>query len=482
MLGRAAGCGGRCRSSGGGYGSSGGGIVPGMELLLQRRTTTFCSKQVHKTAPKIFFLIAMLKRCLSLSHHNPWNSLVCVTSTNGYVVKDNIASGKTTSGSGILSNYVSPFDATVVELLASAGYSVKGKANLDEFGMGSGNTNSYFGAVKNPLFEGDFISGGSSGGSAAAVAAGECDFALGTDTGGSVRLPAAHCGVYGFKPSYGRVSRWGIVAYAQSLDTVGILGNSIDTVKEVFRIVDKYDSKDPTSMLKEKREEMAVNLGPRPPKKYVIGVPQEFIVGELCSEYRDAVMDAVVALMDQGHEVRTVSVPSIKKLALAYYAIATAEAASNLARYDGIRYGPSAGASLGSNDLLSARTQGLGPEVQRRILLGNYTLSNRSGDHYHKAIIHRNTVTQEFNHIFNHCDIILGPLTVEKPPSIDEFTHHKNPMAAFYNDIFTVPASLAGLPALSVPAKTKSRTGGIQITGPYGSDAALLNFASVLQS
>lgn len=421
----------------------------------------------------------MLKRCLSLSHHNPWNSLVCTTSTNGYVVKDNIASGKTTCGSGILSNYVSPFNATVVELLAAAGYSVRGKANLDEFGMGSGNTNSYFGAVKNPLFEGDFIAGGSSGGSAAAVAAGDCDFALGTDTGGSVRLPAAHCGVYGFKPSYGRVSRWGVVAYAQSLDTVGILGNSVDTVKEVFGIVDKYDSKDPTSMLEAKREEMAVNLGPQPAKKYVIGVPQEFIVGELCSEYRDAVLDAVAALMDQGHEVRPVSVPSIKKLALAYYAIATAEAASNLARYDGIRYnGPGAEANP---DLNSARTH-LGPEVQRRILLGNYTLSDRSGDHYHKAIIHRNIVTQEFNHIFHHCDIILGPLTVEPPPSIEEFTSHKNPMAAFYNDIFTVPASLAGLPALSVPAKTKSRTGGIQITGPYGSDTALLHFASGLQS
>lgn len=420
-----------------------------------------------------------------------------------YTLKDNfVNSDNTTCASKLLSNFKSPYSATVASLIDEHGGQFLGKNNMDEFGMGSSNTNSYYGATTNPKYEDqDRIAGGSSGGSAAAVSAGVVDFSLGTDTGGSVRLPASYCGVIGFKPSYGRISRWGVVAYAQSLDTVGILARDMDTVEKVYGILNQHDEKDPTSLpvgIRDtlQRVEEIVESGAG--NGLTIGIPQEFLVKELSPQNRDCWLDAVEKLQDMGHTIKKVAIPSIRSLLLAYYTIATAEAASNLSRYDGLRYGFSQEAPEDADvDTVSAliaknRSMGFGPEVQKRILLGNYTLSSDSGNHYLKATQVRKQLVHEFNRIFKSpnyltnsldtdvdgCDLLISPTSVGDTPTIEEFIRNDadNFLNSYANDLLTIPASLAGLPAISIPWGNQS----VQIMSQFGNEHMLFGASRYL--
>lgn len=448
------------------------------------------------------------------SSKDEWNSVISEfhsnsTVSNRFVVKDNIATkGRTTSASDILKDYESPFDATVVSLLQDLGFHMAGKANLDEFGMGSSNTNSVFGPVLNPLFKDDkYVAGGSSGGSAAAVAAGLCEVSLGTDTGGSVRLPASNCGVYGFKPSYGRLSRWGVIAYAQTLDTVGIMARDLESVRKVYKLLDKFDDKDPTSILNDTRSSIQTAIKARDDKrdgKYVIGIPEELLVEELSLEGKEKLEYTLNVLIELGHTIVPVSIPCIRKLLLSYYAIATAEAASNLSRYDGIVYGSSDTQYRGADNVIKGnRSDRLGSEVQRRIVLGNYTMSSSSGDHYAKATELREMLVEQFNSIFHlpngllsdnttlnspeSCDFLISPTTVNRPITISDFLENekKNLLASYTNDILTTPISLAGLPAISLPVPDKGQnisTQGIQLFGQYGDDEAVLQMGQTLMN
>lgn len=436
-----------------------------------------------------------------------WNSII-PGSENGYSLKDNtvnttgekftvkdniLTKGTTTCGSKMLESFQSPTDATVVKLLTEKNYNLVGKNNLDEFGMGSFNLNSIFGPAVNPLFsEEPHVTGGSSGGSAASVAAGLCDFSLGTDTGGSVRFPASNCGIYGFKPSYGRISRWGVIPYAQTLDTVGILAAKLHTLTSVFAAIDKYDKKDPTCLSISARDEIDQLTTQRDLSRnhYVFGIPEELMVGELTELVRNKLGNLAANLIDEGHEIVLVSIPSLKTLLLAYYTIATAEAASNLSRYDGIRYGYGE-----SNDVSDNRTRGLGTEVQRRIILGNYSLSSQAGDHYSRATDIRRQVVKEFNEIFHLpnvlmssestlrdptlCDFLLVPTSINEPATIKETVEleQQNVLVSYTNDILTTPMSLAGLPSISLPIKDPGyeiSTQGIQLIGQFGDDEKVL--------
>ncbi|CAN3361504.1 glutamyl-tRNA(Gln) amidotransferase subunit A, mitochondrial [Diutina catenulata] len=439
-----------------------------------------------------------MRRFASTAARDKWNSVIHGTvkpatqttpSTLTYAIKDNIASAGdiTSCASKMLANYTSPFDATVVALLNDAGHQSIGKVNLDEFGMGSANTNSHYGPVVNPRYSvtEPHITGGSSGGSAAAVAAGLCDFALGTDTGGSVRLPAAYCEVYGYKPTYGRVSRWGVVPYAQTLDTVGILADSVDVLERVFAVVDRYDESDPTSMPEKYRIPAPT---PSEDRKYTVGIPEEFVLDELSPEMRRYWTRVLAWLAEQGHSIRSVSVPSITKSLATYYTIATAEVASNLSRYDGVRYGFSGGVGAFS-DVLHRSRASFGPEAQRRIILGNYSMSSESGHHYLHANQVRRDLVHEFNAVFaqahpyiasesGECDVLVYPTSFGTPPTIEEYETEttENFVVGYVNDILTVPASLAGLPTMSVPLGQ-----GIQISGQFNDDATVMSVARLFE-
>lgn len=467
---------------------------------------------------------SLRRNIVDFTRKDEWNSLISsrkvkqinddpgteVKALDGttFIAKDNIATTEepTTCASKMLDNYYSPFDATVITLLEKEGLKLVGKANLDEFGMGSANVNTYYGHAINPLFEKEeYITGGSSGGSAASVQGDLATFSLGTDTGGSVRLPASYCGIVGLKPTYGRISRWGVIPYAQSLDTVGILAKDVETVQKVFGVLDKHDPKDPTSLSEDIRDEIN-----RERERYlknrrqlVFGVPDEFLVKELSAQTRMHWMHILSTIQDMGHIVRRVSLPSIKKLILAYFTLATAEASSNLSRYDGIRYG------FNTDDLKDTpldlitenRGESFGLEVKRRIILGNYTMSADSGNHYFKATDERRDMVNELNEILNFpnllmnsstepltekCDFIVTPTAMSGPLTVEEYMRHdrENFLNSYVNDILTVPASLAGMPAVSIPWKSpgtdSSIPQGMQLMGQFGDDLFLLETAAEL--
>ncbi|OJJ45525.1 hypothetical protein ASPZODRAFT_2110317 [Penicilliopsis zonata CBS 506.65] len=459
-------------------------------------------------------------------------------------IKDNICTRDfpTTCGSGILDKYSSPFNATVVEQLEKGGAIIAGKTNLDEFGMGSHSVHSRFGPVKNqhPRHGRDVSAGGSSGGSAVAVATDQCYAALGTDTGGSVRLPAAYTGTVGFKPSYGLISRWGVVAYANSLDTVGILGKDTSSVRAVFDnkpskrlmkkiadVVNRHDPRDPTNLSPSSRSrilssldspQFASRLASRPLK---IGFPKEYNVSELTPAVRRAWMLALSHLRKQGHTIHPVSVPATKSALSAYYVIAPAEASSNLAKYDGVRYGTRAEGPDGegrTDGYLYGKTrgQGFGDEVKRRVLLGTFSLSADAIDNYFlQAQRIRRLVVHDFNAVFNlshpladtsiqngpesenaqrevqraDVDVLVCPTAPSAPPFLDSLLggSASSPLDAYVNDIFTVPASLAGLPAISVPISLPDPQSqdpemiGIQVIGQYGDDELVLKVGGLLE-
>lgn len=378
---------------------------------------------------------------------------------------------------------------------------------MDEFAMGSNNMVSTYGPCNNPHFdphtEGSRSSGGSSGGSAASVAAEMCDFALGSDTGGSVRLPAAYCGVVGYKPSYGLISRHGLVAYAQSFDTVGILARDVQTVQTVFDVLNQYDDHDPTSLKPNVRNQIAeiVSKGKSDEnKKYTIGVVSETNL-DLSSEVKEAWINSLEFLRSQGHKIVTVSVPSLKHALPTYFVLSPSEASSNLARYDGIRYGYRAGKDR-EGDILYAptRAEGFGSEVRRRIMLGAFNLSSDFfGNHYRQAQKVRRKIQKEFDSIFTTpniltltdntvhdtqqetVDVVIGPTSRTLAPTHEEVNGVNASVESYVNDVLTVPANLAGLPAITVPIGQGQTTVGIQLTGQFGDDEQVLKVAKILE-
>ena len=397
-------------------------------------------------------------------------------------VKDNISTDgvETTCGSAALEGYVPPYDATVVERLKAAGATIVGKTNMDEFGMGTTTETSAFGPVENPAAEGR-VPGGSSGGSAAAVAAGEADLALGSDTGGSVRCPAAFCGVVGIKPTYGLVSRYGLVAYANSLEQIGPLAPNVEAAAELLEVLAGEDPNDATT--REPPAEVDTDYAAAADgdiSGLTVGVPTELLEGA-DEGVRSVFEDAIDALESKGATTEAVSLPSVETAVQAYYVIAMSEASSNLARFDGVRYGQSGeGDGNWNESFAAAREIGFGEEVKRRVLLGTYALSAGYHDKYYKkAQDARAWVKQDFDEAFESVDVLASP-TMPVPPfvrgeSLDD------PLQMYLADANTVPVNLANLPAISVPAgETDEGPVGLQLVGPAFGEATLIRAGSAL--
>ncbi|MBP7110835.1 MAG: Asp-tRNA(Asn)/Glu-tRNA(Gln) amidotransferase subunit GatA [Firmicutes bacterium] len=370
-----------------------------------------------------------------------------------YALKDNMCTKglETTCGSMILKGFVPPYDATVVEKLKGA--VLLGKLNMDEFAMGSSTENSAFGASRNP-WDTDRVPGGSSGGSAAAVAAGFAPFALGSDTGGSIRQPASYCGVVGLKPTYGRVSRYGLVAFGSSLDQIGPLTRSVEDAAVVFESIAGHDPKDSTSSSKPVPD--VLKACGRSIRGMKIGLPKEYFAPGLSDGVKGQVTGALERLEAEGAEVVEVSLPSSMYGLAAYYLCATAEASSNLARFDGIRYGMS---DRSAGDVVSVmkrtRSKGFGAEVKRRIMLGTYVLSAGYYEaYYNKALKVRRVLKDEFYAAFDRCDVIAGPTAPEVAFRFGERTD--DPISMYMSDIYTITANLIGIPSISVPCGLSS--------------------------
>ncbi|PBK99843.1 amidase signature enzyme [Armillaria gallica] len=437
-------------------------------------------------------------------------------------VKDNICTSKlpTTCSSAMLQGFVPPFDATVIKLLEDAGAVTLGKTNCDEFGMGSLNVHSVHGSVVNPFQHPSSSvawenrerrsAGGSSGGSAAVVAAKMCDAAIGTDTGGSIRLPAAYCGVVGLKPSYGLLSRWGVVSYADSLDCVGIIAKDIGTTKRVFDVLNVHDERDPTSTNRSTRRDASHaveiqlkswgDLKGRNLHGIKIGIPEEYFPFELSGSVLSNTRSVIASMKSLGATVVPVSLTSTSFALSAYYVIASAEASSNLARYDGLHIKPPLGTDLTKTSKIYAhtRSKGFGSEVQKRILLGTYSLTADSFDNYFlQALRVRRLVRDDFNRVFrmpnvrlpnqipnaDGVDVLMHPSAIRTAPLLDG--EDSSGLETYVQDVLTVPASLAGLPAISVPIINKEGDGwpvGISVVGQWGSDDMVIKIGKVIES
>ncbi|KAI8344199.1 amidase signature enzyme [Chlamydoabsidia padenii] len=449
-------------------------------------------------------------------------------------IKDNFCTSEmpTTCGSAMLKDFASPYNATVVDLLQQAGAKLLGKTNMDEFGMGSANIYSESGPVYNPWeYKSNHtalddpsqirVAGGSSGGSAAAVAMDMCTVALGSDTGGSVRLPAAYCGVVGYKPSYGQVSRNGLVAYANSLDTVGLIGRSVPDISAVYDVLSHHDEKDPTSMPTDLRtsilnqEKQLVShwqdsQGGGDLSGLRVGIPNEYYVDQLSTEVLDTWRSGIKSLRDRGASIIPVSLPHTRYALPAYYIIALAEASSNLARFDGVCYGHHS-EKVSSTDLIYAdtRSEGFGSEVQRRILLGTHVLTAGTFEsHFLPAQQARRLIMDDFNKVFlmrNDLDknssisststltpeqqvhVLLTPSSISTAPTLQQSLPDRTKnnsdgvVDAYVNDVMTVPVSLAGLPAITLPSGRSLTNGypiGLQLICQYGYDRFLLDVST----
>lgn len=384
-----------------------------------------------------------------------------------------------TAASRMLDGYMSPFDATVVRSLKDAGMVCMGKLNCDEFAMGSGNENSAYGRVGNP-WDANAVPGGSSGGSAAAVAAGLVPIATGTDTGGSIREPAAFCGITGMKPTYGRPSRLGMIAFASSLDTAGLLGQSAEDCAMVLGSMVGHDPWDSTSV-DMPREDFSRDLG-KSVKGLRIGVPRSWMGDGLDDEVR-ASIDAVLDFYRrEGAEIVDIDLPMAKLGVPVYYVVACAEASSNLSRFDGVRYGHRAAEYTDIGDMMKqSRDEGFGPEPKRRIMIGTYVLSHGYYDAYYlKAQKVRRLIAREFHETFRKVDAIACPVTTG---TAYDFGANADPVSAYLSDLYTVPASLAGLPGVSMPCGIHSngRPIGLQLLGEHFTEAKLLQLADAWQ-
>lgn len=466
---------------------------------------------------------------LTLGQFKSWPNLRQFEDEENHVaLKDNIASvnGGTTCASSVLKDYKSPYNATIVEIIAKKGGATLHRTNMDEFGMGSNSIFSNFGPVVN---EGR-TAGGSSGGSAVAVAKGMAHLGVGTDTGGSVRLPAAYNGIVGFKPSYGVIPRYGVVPYANSLDTLGLMTRTVTGMQKIFDEDLMYcdDHRDPTAPAADSRRRYSAGPGIYKQgigrqdarlKKLRIGVPAEYNTVEMSTEVRATWATSLKTLQDHGHKIVPISLPMTKHALSAYYVLAAAEAASNLSKYDGIRYGSRSPGSDDEDGVLYSKTRGtgIGPEVKRRILLGSFTLSSDAIDNYFiQAQKVRRLVQKDFDRVFaldnplrepeqfdladlpegtplknklgpEQVDVIICPTTTSSAPMIEDIAN-QSPTVAYTNDVYTVPASLAGLPAVSVPVKRpelepSGNTGvGIQVIGQYWDDLLVLEVGALLDS
>ena len=397
-------------------------------------------------------------------------------------IKDNLVmrGEPTHCASRILEGFVSPYDSTAVERLREAGAIVVGATNLDEFAMGSSTENSAFGPTRNP-WDPERAPGGSSGGSAAAVAAGAVPLALGSDTGGSIRQPAALCGVLGVKPTYGRVSRWGLVAFASSLDQVGVFARGADEAALALEALCGHDPRDSTS-LPEPAPELARALT-GDVSGLVVGLPREYFEAEGADPAVIARVRAAAAELEAaGAKLREVSLPHTRYAIATYYLIATAEASSNLARYDGVRYGRRAAGAEGLGELyLRSRSEGFGAEVQRRIVLGTYVLSAGYYDaYYRKAQQVRTLLRRDFEAAFRACDVIATPTTPEVAFPLGEKSG--DPLRMYLSDVYTVSANLAGLPGVSLPCGAHAGLPvGLQLLAPALDEATLLRAADAYQ-
>ena len=386
----------------------------------------------------------------------------------------NLKGSRTTASSKILENFVSPFNATITEKLLNNLVPIVGKANLDEFAMGSSNENSAFKKVHNP-WDLNKVPGGSSGGSAASVASCEATLALGSDTGGSIRLPASFCGIVGLKPTYGAVSRYGLIAYASSLDQIGPITKSVEDAAIVFDAISKRDEKDSTSkgFVGDTYSKLNNDI-----KGMKIGIAKEYLEG-VRDDVKEAVLKAADIYKSMGAEIVYFDLPELKFALPVYYIIACAEASSNLGRYDGIRFGYKTEHYNGTHDMVCrTRSEGFGEEVKRRILLGTYVLSAGYYDAYYKKAQNlRGTIVKAFNNAFEKCDVILAPTV---PMTAFEKGHAvSDPIETYLTDICTVPVNIAGLPGVSVPCgfNAKGMPIGMQLIGKSFGEAEILNAA-----
>ncbi|CAG9218409.1 Glutamyl-tRNA(Gln) amidotransferase subunit A [Paraburkholderia tropica] len=400
---------------------------------------------------------------------------------------------RSTAGSKMLANYVSPFDATVVERLQRAGMVTLGKTNMDEFAMGSSNENSHFGAVKNP-WDKNAVPGGSSGGSAAAVAARLAPAATGTDTGGSIRQPASFTGITGIKPTYGRVSRYGMIAFASSLDQGGPMAQSAADCALLLNAMAGFDERDSTSLTRDD-EDYTRHLGQqwganasadKPLAGLRIGLPKEYFGAGLADDVRASIDAALKTYESLGATLVEVTLPKTELSIPVYYVIAPAEASSNLSRFDGVRFGHRADQYTDLLDMYKkSRAEGFGPEVKRRILVGTYVLSHGYYDAYYlQAQKIRRIIAQDFQEAFKQCDVIMGPVA----PSVawDLGAKGDDPLQMYLADIYTLSTSLAGLPGMSVPCgfgagANAQRPVGLQIVGNYFNEARMLQVADAFQ-
>ena len=446
--------------------------------------TNACLKQIKKNDNKINAYLSVFEET-ALSQAKKADERRAKGETNELLgipmaVKDNIliADLPCTAGSKILENYIAPYDATVIKKLRDAGAIFLGKTNMDEFAMGSSTENSGFFPTKNP-HDLSRVPGGTSGGSAAAVAADDCCYALGSDTGGSIRQPASFCGVVGLKPTYGAVSRYGLISFASSLDQIGLFAKTAEDAKIIFEAIKGKDELDSTSAEPNFKSKI-LNL-----KSVKIGIPKEYFIEGMEIEVEKIIKNAIKKIEALGVKIEEISLPHSKYALACYYIICTSEASTNLARYDGIRYGCKSQIKSQIQNLtevyLENRGQGFGTEVKRRIMLGTYALSTGYYEAYYlKAQKVRTLIKQDFDKAFEKIDFVLTPTSPTPAFKLGEKT--KDLLQMYLSDIFTVPVSLAGIPALSLPiGKTQGLPVGLQIIGKPFQEKKILNFANYLE-
>ena len=388
----------------------------------------------------------------------------------------------TTCGSKMLEKYLPPFDATVVKKLNDAGMVSIGKTNMDEFAMGSSNESSYFGEVKNP-WNLEKVPGGSSGGSASAVAARLSPVATGSDTGGSIRQPAAFCGLTGLKPTYGSVSRYGMIAYASSLDQGGPIGKSAEDCAVIFNEIKGFDKNDSTSNHQVTFKKTQLDLSKEEVNKISIGIPKEYFSNDLDEGISNVIFQAIEEFKKLGFNIKEVSLPNHSYSVPAYYIIASAEASSNLSRYDGVKFGYRCKDPINLDDLyLRTRKEGFGKEVKKRIMIGTYALSSGYYDEYYiRALKIRRIIQDNFKEAFKEVDFIFSPTSPTTAFSLGEKT--SSALEMYLSDVYTTPVNLAGLPAISIPVGFNNELPvGMQIIGDYFSESKILNVANYFQN
>lgn len=372
-------------------------------------------------------------------------------------VKDNICTKQlqTTCGSRMLSGFIPGYDATVIEKLKAAGAVIIGKTNMDEFAMGSTTETSYYGATVNPRGN-NHVPGGSSGGSAAAVVAGECFLALGSDTGGSVRQPASHCGVVGLKPTYGRVSRYGLIAYASSMDQIGPLAGNVEDAAALYSVIAGYDRKDSTCLNAAVEEDLMQSLKVDV-RNIRIGIPKDYFTENLQPDVKHAVLQAAKKLEEAGAIVEEFELGLAEYAVPAYYTLAMAQASSNLERYDGVKYGYRTKSYETLQEMYKkTRSEAFGDEVKRRIMMGSFVLSSGYYDAYYiKALKIQKLICEAFSKAFETYDVLLGPTAPSTAPLLGESL--KNPVKMYMDDIYTIAANLTGIPAISIPCGTDKK-------------------------